>query len=337
MFARAESAAVSQHQPSPQCQMYLFLTVGVASAFFLATVVFVVAVLAKKRNHQRSRSISRSSSPVTSCVSITPVTTVQRDNTDAKNGKMTQLLQSYSAAHGFRENNSFDSLSEESASGDDRECEEQFSWLPPPQMLVPATVRHRKRQLNNELLDTFRNGANGSAMTLPSYPALMNYYGYMVVPRTAPAATANNKSNKSNTAPSRRVNTVNASTTTISNNGSCSNISIIQTQDQTNLHASASDDEDRQSQRRTQRQRYKRRQQHGDRTRARSVDARDSTVQTDDHISKNKEEQHLHQIKIDVPPPPPPDRTLHPPRPTVRRHYQENFYEVPIECKPVMV
>lgn len=50
-----------------------------------------------------------------------------------------------------------------------------------PNFPVPPTVRQRKREVNQELLNVFDN--NGSYPLGAYYPGMMNYYGYMVVPR----------------------------------------------------------------------------------------------------------------------------------------------------------
>ena len=69
-----------------------------------------------------------------------------------------------------------------SVSDSEEDVQQQMTWM--PQVLVPATVRQRKRQVNSELMDTFKNGT----MPLPTCPPLLNYYGYMVVPTKATAS-----------------------------------------------------------------------------------------------------------------------------------------------------
>lgn len=268
----------------PPCQIYLFLTVGVSVAFFLATVVFVIAILAKKRSQQRDQKKNNSSTPATSTSSIS-IKTQNPSNTVAKRNSHPM-----SFVNAFPNTTTEDSISEDSVEDES----DEFSWLPPPQMLVPATVRQRKRELNNELLDTFRNGG---AMTLPSCPALLNYYGYMVVPRTAAAAAPTY-----NTAPRKR-------------NKSSHTTDKVQ-------RATASDSEDLPQQQRAHKQRYKRRQRQyaGDKTRTASEER-----------TKGKQEQSTHQIKINVPSPP-----VRPPY-SKKQPYHENIYEVPIESRPIMV
>ena len=284
----------------PQCQIYLFLTVGVASAFFLATIVFVIAILAKKRKQLKSTATPATSE---SSISIQPIQKQESEFAYHQNQSYPNRQAQKPSTISSRGRHQSPATTSESES-------EEISWM--PQVMIPATVRQRKRQVNNELLDTFRNGT----MPLPSCPSLLNYYGYMVVPTKAASAShsgsIHRKRNKRGKSPRG----------TLDRNF---DPNIL-------LGMDSNDDEDSfrnisVNQKSSHREKYKRRQKkYASRSRSRErVKKRNDPA--DEH----------HHLTIDVPPPPPPGHPIT--KPIQQRHnvYHENVYEVPVESKPVMV
>jgi len=293
----------------PQCQIYLFLTVGVAAAFFLATVVFVIVVLAKKRRELTTKTIVDSPATSTSSVNIHPVCRPGEDR--AENSKVIR-----NPNRGIRDNlfykNSSNMESNQSITSDSEEEHLQMPWM--PQVFVPATVRQRKRQVNHELIDTFNNGP----VPMASCPPLMNYYGYMVVPTKA-ASTGYNTGDR--TKRSRKRNRSGHSTLDRKIDPSmfsCSdNDESFSEFDDVTTHKSHRDI-------------YKRRQlKYSERSRSR--DRKENNM----HRSEDNRSRNVSHIKIEGPPPPP-QRPL----PRISKfgsQVEEHFYETPVDNRPVMV
>ncbi|XP_045603456.2 uncharacterized protein [Procambarus clarkii] len=140
-----------------ECRLYLFITLGVAAVFCISSVVFVVFTLLRGRNKEMS-----SSAPVASMIGqMVPVQPMSPPST-------------YSS-----------SLSTQDSSA-------STCSLPLPNFVVPSTVRHRKRQVNAELLKVFDNEHHFPYGTY--HPGMLNYYGYMVVPRKTRGRVSEKKS-----------------------------------------------------------------------------------------------------------------------------------------------
>ncbi|XP_053636203.1 uncharacterized protein [Cherax quadricarinatus] len=129
-----------------ECRLYLFITLGVAAVFCFASIIFVVFILLRGSTKEAS--------------TATPVA-----STRGQSGPISPLSPESTYSSSLSTEGSLTSI-----------CSSPLSNFP-----VPPTVRHRKRQVNAELLkvfDTEHQFPYGSY-----YPGMLNYYGYMVVPR----------------------------------------------------------------------------------------------------------------------------------------------------------
>ncbi|XP_042215522.1 uncharacterized protein LOC121861696 isoform X1 [Homarus americanus] len=129
-----------------ECRLYLFITLGVAAVFCFSSIVFVVFTLLRGRTKEVS-----SSTPTPVMGQPPPVMPLQPMSTCSSSLSSTQ--------------DSTASI-----------CSSHLPSFP-----VPPTVRQRKRQVNAELLKVFNNECQFPYGTY--YPGMLNYYGYMVVPR----------------------------------------------------------------------------------------------------------------------------------------------------------
>ena len=309
MIVSDSSLIKSKPLPSPQCQVYLFLTVGVAAAFFFATVVFVIVVLAKKRSQLKQHLLTtKSSTPATSTSSMHIKPVFEQKSNQKK--QLNKTLSSFETRNSSSSQQSHDSVT--SVSDSEEDGQQQMTWM--PQVLVPATVRQRKRQVNSELMETFKNGT----MPLPSCPPLLNYYGYMVVPTKA-AANGHSASVKSKSSRKRHK----------------SPHSTLDRKFDPNLifNSNAWDDDSSSEQtddyvpNKSHRDRYRRRQQ----------------KYSEQHQTKNnfcpreRVGNCVSKIQIEGPPSLPPQRPLPRNSQTVGGKTEDNIYDLPFESRPVMV
>ncbi|CAL4137529.1 unnamed protein product [Meganyctiphanes norvegica] len=123
-----------------ECRLYLFITLGMASLFCFASIVFVVATYLRSRSNKNPpRPSSPQCSPQMIATSMPSMTS--SDTLSSNSNSETSL----------------------------------------PNFSVPPTVRQRKRDVHQELLNVFDDKGNYPFGAY--YPGMMNYYGYMVVPR----------------------------------------------------------------------------------------------------------------------------------------------------------
>ncbi|XP_066944869.1 uncharacterized protein [Macrobrachium rosenbergii] len=168
---RVPDTAIQQRpMEAHECQMYLFVTLGVAAVFCVASIVFVIVTLFRSRSspkrHQNpvGHVLTRPNSPET--VSSTPFTM----SSSAASVCSSSLSSSKETAGSSVTGKSSSSSSSSS---------------PLRNFPVPPTVRQRKRQVNAELLNVFENER---LFPYGTYcPGMLNYYGYMVVPRRSTA------------------------------------------------------------------------------------------------------------------------------------------------------
>lgn len=135
-----------------ECRLYLFITLGVSAAFCIFSVVFVSVTLLRNR----SKNVSQPS-PVALVTQPPPAPIGQQHYLSAVCSSPSRPV-----------------LTEDAMS--------VHSGSPLHDFPVPPTVRQRKRQVNTELLSIFNNDHH--QFPCGSYfPGMLNYYGYMVVPR----------------------------------------------------------------------------------------------------------------------------------------------------------
>jgi len=263
----------------PECQLYLLITVTIAVIMFLSTIIFVTVLVCKKKcREQKEKELSRSTASHPVQVLGTQITKQQQP----------KLL--------IDQMDDRSSLSTVSSSDCESEASGDVAWFPPPQMLIPHTVRQRKRMLNNELLKTFQS-EDVDHLTLSSCPPLLNYYGYMVVPRKPSAASSSSSSSgqKKNSDTSR--NNENKYGTNSSHQAN--------------------------NRPKTQKQKYVRRKRKNE-----SGSSRSKSSDRSDEVGN-------HHTIITVPPPPPPCETL--PRTRPRHGQSENIYEMPCDNRSVVM
>ncbi|KAK7069579.1 hypothetical protein SK128_018387 [Halocaridina rubra] len=150
-----------------ECRLYLFITLGVAAVFCIASIIFVVVTLFRARSKPK-----KVPSPIT-------VTHVQRH----PNGSPSFMKPPSSS--------SASTCSSSLLSSEDSLLRCSNNNSPLRDFSVPPTVRQRKKEVNAELMNVFE-----SERLFPygTYcPGMLNYYGYMVVPRKAPYESSNEK------------------------------------------------------------------------------------------------------------------------------------------------
>ena len=136
-----------------ECRLYLFITLGVSAAFCIFSVVFVSVTLLRNRNKNTPQP-----SPIALVTQPPPPSVGQHHylSTVTPTPPRPVLTE--------------DAMSVHSAS--------PLHDFPVP---VPPTVRHRKRQVNTELLSIFNDHQQFPCGSY--FPGMLNYYGYVVVPR----------------------------------------------------------------------------------------------------------------------------------------------------------
>lgn len=139
-----------------ECRLYLFITLGVSAAFCIISVVFVSVTFLRGR----SKNVSQPSPPVTFITSPPPGPQQQQ--------QQQHYLPSVCPSPP-RPVLADDAMSLNSGS-------------PLHDFPVPPTVRQRKRQVNTELLSIFNNDHHQYPCG-GYFPGMLNYYGYVVVPR----------------------------------------------------------------------------------------------------------------------------------------------------------
>ncbi|XP_076031821.1 uncharacterized protein LOC143019722 isoform X2 [Oratosquilla oratoria] len=143
------------HQESvriEECRLYLFVSLGVACLFCLISIGFVAFVFTRTRRRLKKSRCNSSSTLGAADRSVgLPPRMVRPPAPVEDNRELAENL----AAH-------------------------------LPTVSVPNTVRHRKREVNAELLSMFDGPGMYSTFNHPQYPpGMLNYYGYVVLPQKA--------------------------------------------------------------------------------------------------------------------------------------------------------
>ncbi|XP_064083710.1 uncharacterized protein LOC135199519 isoform X2 [Macrobrachium nipponense] len=150
-----------------ECQMYLFVTLGVAAVFCVASIVFVIVTLFRSRSSPK-----RHQNPVGHVITTRPNSPGTVSPTPFTVSSAASVCSSSMSSSKETTDSNVNGKSSSSCS-------------PLRNFAVPPTVRQRKRQVNAELLNVFENER---LFPYGTYcPGMLNYYGYMVVPRRSTA------------------------------------------------------------------------------------------------------------------------------------------------------
>lgn len=141
-----------------ECRLYLFITLGVSAAFCIFSVVFVSVTLLRNR----TKTVSQLTPPMALITPPPPPPAPQQQ-------QQQQQYLSPICPSPPRPVLADDAMSIHSGS-------------PLHDFPVPPTVRQRKRQVNTELLSIFDNDHHQYPCG-GYFPGMLNYYGYVVVPR----------------------------------------------------------------------------------------------------------------------------------------------------------
>lgn len=161
-----------------ECRLYLFITLGVSAAFCIFSMVFVSVTLLRSR----TKNVSQPS----------PVAVVTQPPPPPPPQQHYMAPVCPSSTRPVLPDDAMSNLSNRSAS--------PLHDFPVP---VPPTVRQRKRQVNTELLSIFNNDHHQFPCG-PYFPGMLNYYGYVVVPRRPSDCKVREKKSRVNKRDRRR-------------------------------------------------------------------------------------------------------------------------------------